>query len=201
MRIGLYGGTFDPVHKGHLKVAIKTLEQFNLDELWFMPAKIPPHKQTASVSDENHRLNMLDLAVSELDSYKYKICKYELEKDSVSFSYLTLKAFNEIYPEHKFYFIIGEDSLRDFSKWKHPELISIYTELIVAPRMNVDYEIINRYIEEYKALYNSRIHILKFPLVEISSTDIRNRVKDNIDFKELLPDRVYDYIIRHNLYK
>lgn len=200
MKIGLYGGTYDPIHFGHIKIAEKAVEQFDLDELWFIPAKIPPHKMNSNVTDTTHRLNMLKLAVSELDD-RFKINTYELDNETVSFSYLTLSQFTKLYPDVEFYFIIGEDSLRDFPKWKHPEIISSLVKLVVAPRFIEHRENIEKYISQYKIEYDARIYILDFPLVPISSTDIRKKLFTDSGIRKMVSDSVYKYILDNNLYK
>jgi len=200
MKIGLYGGTYDPIHLGHIKIAQKAVEQFDLDELWFIPAKIPPHKINSNVTDTIHRLNMLTLAVSELDK-RFKISTFELDRENVSFSYLTLTQLTDLYSDVEFYFIIGEDSLRDFPKWKHPEIISSLVKIIVAPRFLEHKENIERYISQYKLDYNANIYILDFPLVPISSTDIRTTLFTDSDIKKMIPDSVFRYILDNNLYK
>lgn len=200
MKIGLYGGTFDPIHLGHIKIAQKAVEQLKLDELWLVPAKIPPHKMNAHITNEEHRLNMLNEAIQELDS-RFKISKYELEKNSVSYSYITLTELTEAYKQHKFYFIMGEDSLRDFSTWKHPEIISKLVDIVVAPRSNSHDESILQYTKKYEKDYGTVIHVLDFPLIYISSTDIRDKLKSGEDISHMLPVNVYNYIKRHNLYK
>lgn len=199
MLIGLFGGTYDPVHKGHIKIAEEAVKQFNLDELWFIPAKIPPHKISTVIADENERLNMLRLAINET-SEQFKICSYELDKESISYSYITLTEFKKLYPEHEFLFIIGEDSLIDFIKWKHPEIISQMVELLVVPRYNSDYKAIIQLAEKYNKNYGTKVRILDFSPLNISSTEIRRRLADGDDVSDLICESVYEYISCRNLY-
>lgn len=200
MKIGIYGGTFDPVHLGHIKIALKTIEQLDLDQIWFVPAKIPPHKINSGVTNEIHRLNMLNEAIKDLDS-RFVINNYELENDDVSYSYLTLTEFTAKYKNHKFYFIMGEDSLIDFSTWRHPEIIANLVEIVVVPRSVKHFENIIKYSSVYEKLYDAVIHVLNFELVDISSTDIREKIKSGENISSLIPKRVYNYILDHNLYK
>lgn len=199
MLIGLYGGTYDPIHKGHIKIAEEAVKQFNLDELWFIPAKIPPHKISTVIADENDRLNMLRLAINESEA-PFKICSYELDKESISYSYITLTDFRKLYPEHEFLFIIGEDSLNDFSKWKHPEIISQMVELLVVPRYNSNYKSIIQLSEKYNKDYGTKISILNFSPIDISSTDVRRRLADGTDVSNLILKSVHEYISCHKLY-
>lgn len=200
MLVGLYGGTFDPIHLGHIKIAKAAVEQFNLDELWFIPAKIPPHKQVSVIADEKQRLDMLKLARENLEE-KFKICKYELEKESISYSYITLTDFKNMYPDYKFIFIIGEDSLEDFEKWKNPDIISKLVEIAVVPRFNSDYNNINSISKLYNKKYGTLINILDFSLVKISSTEVRKMISEGKDASDYVGKEVYDYIVRNNLYK
>lgn len=200
MLVGLYGGTFDPIHLGHIKIAKAAVEQFNLDELWFIPAKIPPHKQASVIADEKQRLDMLKLARENLEE-KFKICKYELEKESISYSYITLTDFKNMYPDYKFIFIIGEDSLEDFEKWKNPDIISKLVEIAVVPRFNSDYNNINSIAKLYNKKYGTLINILDFSLVKISSTEVRKMISEGKDASDYVGKEVYDYIVRNNLYK
>lgn len=201
MKIGIYGGTYDPIHLAHTRVALKALEQFDLDELWLMPAKIPPHKDSQKVTSEFHRLNMLKIAVSELETKKIKVCEYELNKEGVSFSYLSLIELTRMHPEHEFYFIIGEDSLQDFYKWKHPEIISQLVKIIVAPRINSDLISTNTYIDTYRKMYKSKMYLLDFSILDISSTQIRSHVKNNENISEFVSIGVCDYIKKNKLYR
>lgn len=200
MLVGLYGGTFDPIHLGHIKIAKAAVEQFNLDELWFIPAKLPPHKQASVIADEKQRLDMLMLAMENLEE-NFKICKYELEKESISYSYITLTDFKNLYPDYKFIFIIGEDSLEDFEKWKNPGIISKLVEIAVVPRFNSDYNNINSIAKLYNKKYGTLINILDFSLVKISSTEVRKMISEGKDASDYIGKEVYDYIVRNNLYK
>ena len=200
MKTGLYGGTFDPVHNGHIEIAKAALAQFQLDELWFIPAKIPPHKMNKSITCEKRRLQMLELALEGLES-SFQINTCELDRKSTSFTYISLGELKKQFPENDFYFIMGEDSLKDFETWRHPEIISNLANIIVAPRSEPDKDERSFYTEKYKNKFHSEIYFLDMPFIDVSSTRIKERISLDQEIKHLVPDKVYDYIFRNHLYK
>lgn len=195
-KIGILGGSFNPIHNAHLSMAKCAFMQFDLDDMWLIPAKFPPHKQDVAF-DDNHRLNMLRLAVS--DYPELSIHLYEYYKDGLSYTVETLKALNDLYPETEFYFIMGEDSLYDFPKWYHPEEIAKLATLVVACREEQTDEFEELLCKRREEFGNS-FPVLHMNWIPISSTDIRENIKNDKDIISLVPQKVADYIFKNHLY-
>lgn len=189
MKIGIYGGTFDPIHFGHLITARFILETRELDKLIFIPCYISPHKVHQFSSNENARLEMLRLATK--DEPRFEISEYELENKEISYTVKTLEHFSNIYEEIEL--IIGYDNLLVFPDWKEPDRIFELATVVVLKRKTDLNQRINKYFE--------LAEFVESPVIEISSTDIRNRVHNDISVKYLLPDSVIDYIKENNLYR
>ena len=198
MKIGIMGGTFDPIHFGHLAMAESVREIFSLDEVLFIPSARPPHKVEKIVTPEVHRLMMTYLATQSND--KFQVSPMEILRDGLSY---TLDTINEL--EKKFgkdtelFFIIGADSMVDLPKWYHSrELVSkVHFIATTRPGVEVDLnEVKNFFGESAKNIYQVAVAGL-----EISSTDIRERVKNGKSIKYLVPEVVEEYILKENLYK
>lgn len=198
-RIGIMGGTFNPVHIGHLIIAQQALTQLHLDKIWFMPAGDPPHKNN-KILDKNNRRRMLELAIR--GNKDFELFTYELEKDRPSYSAVTMTELDEIYPENDFYFIMGADSLMDFDKWYHPEIICEHTAIACADRNNISADRLEKVKTGLEERFRARIYLIDTPQLEISSSDIRKRIYQNpFSARYMIPEAVYDFIINNNLYK
>lgn len=195
-KTGILGGTFNPIHLAHLRMAEQAYKQFALDEMWLIPAKLPPHKRDQVFSDE-HRLNMLRLAISEHPELSLHL--YEFLKDGVSYTVETLKALHERYPDTEFYYLMGEDSLRDFHTWYHPEEISRLATIIVAPRSE-DSDAFLTLLTRRRKEYGNAFPVLSMPQILISSTSIRSGMKDGASMLSSVPEKVYEYMKEHQLY-
>lgn len=197
-RIGIMGGTFNPIHTGHLIIAQLTLIRLKLDKIWFMPAGNPPHK-AAPVIDGELRRRMVELAIE--GNPEFELFDYELKKDRPSYSAMTMTELDEAYPENEFYFIMGADSLMDFHKWYHPEIICAHTKLVCADRNNISDDRINAEKERLETDFGATIYLIDTPQIGISSSDIRDRLKDKpSSVRYMLPEKVYDFIIKNHLY-
>ena len=133
---GILGGTFNPVHNGHLMIAENAYKEFDLSEVWMMPAYIPPHKRHEFILDDEFRLAMVAKAVEDVPYLK--VSDYEIQRGNVSYTANTLTELKSLYPENEYFFIMGADSLMDFETWYHPEIILQKANLIVAARDDVD---------------------------------------------------------------
>ena len=131
-RIGILGGTFNPIHNGHVYIAKQAMEAFSFDELWVMPAGIPPHKRIAGDISPYSRRMLCEAAVA--DEPKMRVISEEIYKATPSYTYETLQKFHAEFPQDEFYFIIGEDSLDSFAHWVHPEIIASLATIVVAVR-------------------------------------------------------------------
>ena len=201
MKIGIMGGTFDPIHNGHLTIAEYAYRLYHLDEVWFLPNGNPPHKHTLEIlKNVQDRLAMTSLAIEDVPYFKLNT--YETDKTTMSFSYQTVAHFCEKYPEHHFYFILGADSLFSIESWVHPELIIGKITILAAYRDDMDTpEEMNQQIAYLNRKYDGDIRLLKTPLVPVSSHEIRQAVAEGAKKNTLpVPRKVADYIFTHHMY-
>lgn len=196
-RIGVYGGTFNPVHLEHVRLASLAVSQLNLDKLFIIPTFLSPHKATAPI-DAKFRLDMLKIAFSGQD--KIEVSDYEIEKKGKSYSYLTAEHFKALYPDSELFLLVGEDMLSDFKTWKNPERIMELADLAVFGRedFSLDYD-----SEEQYFLSRFKKSFIKLDAVgkSISSTEIRLRVILGLSTELLLDEKVREYVDKNALYK
>lgn len=200
MKIGIMGGTFDPIHNGHLMLGEAAYRQFELDEVWFMPNGRPPHKSMNSIgSDANNRLRMTALAIEGKEHFRLEA--YEAQKETVSCSYETLEYLKKKYPSDTFYFIIGADSLFAIESWVHPERIFPVCTILAAYRDEINTsEAMKRQITYLREKYNACIELLKTPLMPVSSHELRENIRKNVSITGLVPEKVEEYIVKEGLY-
>lgn len=200
MKIGIMGGTFDPIHIGHLLLGEFAYEDFALDEIWFMPNGNPPHK-TADHTEEamHHRIEMVKLAIRDIPHFRINL--YEAETEEHSYTYSTLKEFSKRYPDDEFYFILGADSLFAIEEWKNFREIFPFCTILAAMRDDKDVQRMHLQIDYLSESYDAKIELLRAPLVEISSTTVRRRASLNLSVRYMVPDTVAEYIKDHQLYK
>ncbi len=193
MKIGIFGGTFDPIHNAHIIIAQYAKEQFVLDRLIFVPCGNPPHKK--SMTDKAIRFSMTNLAVGD----EFEISDYEVNREEYSYTLSTLQHFTSEYPGDEIYLIIGEDSLEDIEKWHKPKEILKLCKLLVFPRNSIK-ELLEK-IEYTKTAIGGEIFPIEAPIFEISSTHIRNCLKSGKSVRHMLPQKVLEYIEENDLYK
>lgn len=198
-KIGILGGTFDPVHTAHLMIADHAASDLALDQVFLMPTGISPHKDEESITPAAHRVNMIELATA--DNPHLALSTFELDDPETSYTYRTAERLSKAYPGTEFTYIMGADSLIHFRHWVHPEIISQHFHLSVAVRDDTDNEVLHTLAGEYEKLFGARITVLSVPNFSISSTDIRDRVKKGMSIRYLTPDPVIDYIKANNLYR
>ncbi len=195
-KIGILGGTFNPLHNGHMYMAYESKEVLGLDEIILMPNFIPPHKD-ANERDPSDALEMLERVFSARKGFK--ISTYELDKKGYSYTYETLAYFTKNFPDDEFYFIIGEDSYVNFSTWKNPKTILEMVTLVVLHRHIQDRE--NESATDQ--LINSvggRVVFVPSKILEISSEDLRERVFSKREIGHFVPKEVERYIYERKLY-
>lgn len=198
MKIGLMGGTFNPIHMGHLIISEFLRITFPLDKVIFIPSGNPPHKNN-DIAESDHRIAMVKLATN--SNPFFEVSSIELKRIGKSYTIDTVKKIKALYPDDELYFIIGSDSLLDLTTWKDFESLVTNINFLICGRPENTEESIIRKVEELTKKYNSNIIYIKGPLVEISSTLIRDRIKDEKSFKYLVPEKVENYIYENNLYK
>lgn len=197
--IGLFGGTFDPVHLGHRYILEAALKALDLEKVIVMPAKIPPHKSISGFSTEKQRFEMCRLAFSDLD--KVEVSDYELRNECKSYSFYTVSHIKEMYPDHKICFIMGSDQLMSFRQWyRYSDLLSMATILSVSRDDEVSDHTLKEYAESLIREGGDVITLSVKPF-EISSTQIREDIKNNIDCSCYLDKNVVKYILDNSLYK
>lgn len=201
MKIGIMGGTFDPIHNGHMMLAQYAYQMQHLDEVWFLPNGHPPHKSERTIETGiPDRMDMLRGAI-EGTSY-FKISSYEVDRTQISYSYETMEHFKAVYPQHTFYFIVGADSLFSIESWRHPDRLLKVCHILAAYRDDIDTdEEMMTQIQFLRKKYHAKIAILKTPLYEVSSSEIRMMIKEGRDVSGLVPRNVKKYIAEHHLYE
>lgn len=199
-KIGILGGTFDPIHNGHLALGKQAYEQFSLDEIWFMPSGHPPHKKGRLVTEGKEREDMVKLAIASVPYFVYS--DFELKREGNTYTAQTLSLLKEVYPQHEFYFIIGADSLYEIEQWYHPEMVMKQAVLLVAARSyekdHPDFEKQVKYLEEK---FEARIGVIRFEKMDVASKQIRKMVSSGQSIKDLVPGPVAGYIRIHGLYR
>lgn len=197
MKIGIMGGTFDPIHNGHLIISEYIRDSLNLEQVIFIPAGQPPHKNNI-VTSSNHRYNMTKLAVA--DNPNFQVSDIEISNKEPSYTYHTIKKLKNNNVGNKYYFIIGADSLFSLETWyKFNELTKLVNFALWERSGYYRDDILDR-IKYLKNKYDTNIHYVEGPIIEISSSQIRNRLKSNRSIRYLLPKYVMDYIKKNNIY-
>jgi len=194
------GGTFDPIHYGHLAAAEAARVEFGLSKVIFIPAGSPPHKQSQKISDAEHRYSMTALATS--SNSGFEVSRLEVDKAGITYTFNTMKELRSIYGEAPaIYFITGADAVLELLTWyKIGELLTL-CKFIAVTRPGFDIRKLEQKIAEITSKYDGEIICLEVPLLEISSTDIRERIRSGKPVKYLLPEEVEAYIHKNGLYK
>ena len=197
-KIGIMGGTFNPIHNGHLEMANKAYHQFALDEIWFMPTKNPPHKEIDGNTSDEERVEMVSLAIEPYPHFL--LSTLELERVGMTYTKDTLEELTKKYPEYYFYFIIGSDSLLYIDKWMEPEKLLSIAHLLSAPRYPSNPKEDNEKKAFLEENFGADIQFIEMEPVVVSSQQIRNSIKKGEDISSLLPEKVVNYIKENHLY-
>ncbi|MCI9125469.1 MAG: nicotinate-nucleotide adenylyltransferase [Eubacterium sp.] len=197
-KIGLMGGTFDPIHYGHLLIAENAYEQFRLDEVIFMPTGTSPHKDSGKILDANERMELIRLAIQ--DNPHFSCSDYEITKEGICYTYLTLRDFQKQFQDAELYFIMGADSLAYFDSWRCPDEISRLSTILAAVRDGLDLDQLLPIRDSLEQKYNTRIGFINTPNFSVSSHMIRQRLAKQQTVRYLIPDVVEAYLKQHAIY-
>lgn len=195
MKIGLFGGTFDPIHLGHLIVMENVLNFMNLDKIIILPSSNPPHKLNKDKTDVKLRVDMVKKAIENND--RIILSTFEADNNEVIYSYQTINYFKEKYPSDEFYYIMGEDSFMNIESWKNYKDL-LKENLIVFARSSIDSQ--SSLVKKVKETNKENIYLINNLNINISSTLIRNLVRDKKSIRYLVTDDVYDFIMENKLY-
>lgn len=199
-KVGILGGTFDPIHYAHLILAEHAWEQFQLDTVLLMPCAVPPHKEDREITQALHRSRMVQLAIE--DNNHLKLSNFELERKGTTYTADTVQLLSKEHPECEYYFILGADSLFYIDKWYHPEQILEQIPIVAAVRGDTEQTDLQKQIVYLKERYpSSQITLLDTPHIEISSTMIRENVRQGKTIKYYVPKDVEKYIYQQKLYQ
>lgn len=192
-KLGFFGGSFDPIHFGHINLALEIQEKFQLDKVLFCPAYMNPKKlENREIMSVHHRLEMVKIAIQDIPCFE--CIDIEAKCQAPSYTVETLKLLNELYPNGKLYLILGLDAANQFSEWKNPSEILSFATPVVGLRAS---PISSQKLTDPLAF---KMEVVKTRLLDISSTDVRDRIKKNSYIKHLVPSKVVDYIYQNKLY-
>lgn len=198
MKVAIFGGSFNPVHNEHIKVAKAVVKELSLDKLIIMPTFISPHKQGLEIISATHRLNMLSIAFS--GEKNIEISDYEILKQGVSYTYQTIEYFKSLYPNATLYFMVGSDMLENFPTWKNPEQIVKNATLLLTERRSGEFDD-TKLIDKIYNLYGVKVERISAYGETLSSTKIRVYKQLGLSLDGLLPKSVEDYIDSNSLYQ
>jgi len=194
-RLGVLGGTFDPIHYGHLQIAEEVRERFNLDVVLFIPTGEPPHKPHGQANAEQ-RFIMTELATA--DHPRFTVSRLEIDRPGISFTVDTLQALHEEYPGVEIYLMMGADMALDFPTWRQPERILSLAHAVAVTRPGVQEEALRRHLAT-PAMHG--IELVVAPGIALSSTEIRRRAREGKSLRYLIPDAVIGFIEKEGLYR
>jgi nicotinate-nucleotide adenylyltransferase len=196
MRLGIFGGSFDPVHNAHLALARACQEQAKLDEVWFTPTAIQPLKQKGPRATDSHRLEIIRLAIK--DEPTWRVCSIEIDRGGFSYTVDTLRQIYEELPDAGLFFLFGADALHDVAKWKEPrKIFSLAAPLVVrrAGQPSPELDQLRHLCSE-----NTQPQLIEMPAMDVSSSEIRRRIAAEQPIDKCVPGAVAEFIVRHRLY-
>ena len=198
-KVGIMGGTFNPIHYGHLFLAEYAYEQIGLDQILFMPSKNPPHKVKPEDITDQQRSDMISLAIT--DNPHFKLSSMELEREGMTYTADTLSILVKEHPNTEYYFIVGADSLFMMHNWMEPQTIFSLCTIVAASRDNVEKEKLQNQAGYLKRVFSASILLLDMPTIQIASAVIRDRIATNKSTRYYLPEAINVYIAENQLYQ
>lgn len=197
-KVGILGGTFNPVHHAHLAMAQAAMDQYKLDKVLFMPSKNPPHKDKSQIVSDEHRTRMIQLAIAGIPGFSFS--DFELRREGITYTSDTLSLLKEKHPDWDIYFIIGGDSLLTFEQWHKPEKILQYGTVLATPRKGIKYSETEKLCKKLSHRLSGNLFPFRMKQQKISSRQIRKKIKKGEALTGLCPERVSRYIRLHGLY-
>ena len=198
--IGIMGGTFDPIHNGHLMLGEQAYKEYQLDEVWFMPSGHPPHKKNQKITDPDIRLTMTQLAIEGKTGLVSS--DFEVRRNGSTYTAQTLRLLREAYPQHQYFFIIGADSLYEIENWYEPDQVLSQAVILAARREYEDARLsMEQQIAYLGTRYKADIRILHCKEMDISSAMLRERIAGGLSVSEYVPPKVLTYIKDQGLYQ
>ena len=198
MKIGILGGTFDPPHIGHQIIAAEALDQLNLDHVLWVLTPFPPHKELQVITSTAHRQNMVEHMVE--GNPKFSLSKVDIDRQPPHYAVDTMSLLREQAPNDDFYYLMGLDSLNDLITWHCPaDFVNLCYGIVVMLRQGEG--LVSSTPEKVISDLSTKLHYLKTPIIEISASDIRSRIKYGRQFRYFVPEKVYQYIFENQLYK
>ncbi len=198
-KIGFFGGTFNPIHNAHLRIAQEAKDRFGLDRILLVPSGYPWMKDPKEIASREDRLRMAELAAEECEGFE--VSTIETNQEGPTYSYETLQKLKALYPEDEICFIIGADQLMILEQWKKPEEIFRLATILVADRGGFDRQEMEEKAAELTERYGAKIRIYHMEASELSSTDLRRRIRDGEDISGCVPEKVAEYVEKKELYR
>lgn len=198
MRLGIFGGAFNPIHNGHLALARSYYKSLRLDRVLFVPTAVPPHKTSEYLAPAKDRINMTRIAIA--DEPAFEVCDIEFYRSGKSYTYDTLLSLRGIYPDSEFFLIIGADQFLSFHEWyRYKDILDMVTVCTSARQDENEKKKLFDYADSRSEM-KGKYYIASYPVIRISSSDIRYKVKNNIDISAVVPQNVCEYIKQRGLY-
>lgn len=200
MKIGVYGGTFNPIHMGHIHILKEFIRRLGLQRVLLIPTGTPPHKTAPALADGKDRLAMCGLAVKEIGEAPVEISEIELRREGKSYTADTLEALGQLYPRDELYLLMGEDMFLTVDSWYRPETIMAHAALCASPRSESGFQKLLLKKEQLERDFAARCFVEDIPYLAVSSTEIRERVGSGSSLAGLVPPTVEEYIRANGLY-
>lgn len=198
MKIAIFGGSFNPIHNAHIKLAQRFVDEIGLDLVYFVPTHITPLKDNRSIISSQQRLDMCKIALK--DNESFLVSDVEIKREGMSYSCDTIAYFKSVHPDDKLYFIMGADMFLTLEKWHNFEYIFENVTILTAPRDGYDYDDLCKVSSDYQK-YSCKAYITKEYIEDLSSTMLRDMIKENMDISEYIDADVFAYINENNIYR
>lgn len=201
MRLGIYGGTFNPIHRGHIHILGEFITRLYLDKVLLIPTRVPPHKQAGDLAGEEDRINMCRLAAAGIEGVPVEVSNIEMEREGKSYTADTLRQIHQLYPEARLFLLMGEDMFLTIDSWYAPQEITKLAALCASPRSGDGYEKLLAKGAELEKKLSATCLVEDIPYLPVSSTEIRELAQKGLPLGPLVPSQVEDYIRDHGIYR